>query len=127
MSPVEEDAKVRVEFGPDGDKDQKSLENFLADECDESLHEIIRKNVFIATRNFIHRVKAFRQEIMMGKNSPLAIKNFCDKLEFQGRGAGHIHGVAWSDLKKVAALKKKKKKLYYQIIVALIQMKNMKI
>ena len=35
----------------------------------------------------------------MGINNHLAITNFCDKMEFQGRGAGHIHGVAWSNLK----------------------------
>ena len=37
----------------------------------------------------------------MGHNSPMAIKNFSDKLEFQGRGAAHIHGCAWCDLSKV--------------------------
>ena len=46
----------------------------------------------------------------MGKNNPMVIKNFCDKMEFQGRGAGHIHGVAWSDLKKVSELIKEENK-----------------
>ena len=32
-------------------------------------------------------------------------------MEFQGRGAGHIHGVAWSDLKKVSELIKEEKKV----------------
>ena len=27
---------------------------------------------------------------MMGHNNPMAIENFSDKMEFQGRGAGHI-------------------------------------
>ena len=76
----------------------------MENECDESLHEFIRTNVFIATRNFVHRVQAFRTEIMMGKNNPLAIKYFSDKMEYQGRGAGHIHGVAWSDLTKVSEM-----------------------
>ena len=40
----------------------------------------------------------------MGTNNPLAITNFCEKMEFQGRGAGHIHGVAWSNLTKVSEL-----------------------
>jgi hypothetical protein len=32
-------------------------------------------------------------------------------MEFQGRGAGHIHGVTWSDLKKIADLIKAEKKV----------------
>ena len=69
---------------------------------DESLHEFIRTNVFIATRNFMHRLKTFRTEIMTGNNNPMAIENWSDKMEFQGRGAAHIHGVAWCNLKRVS-------------------------
>ena len=32
-------------------------------------------------------------------------------MEFQGRGAGHIHGVAWSDLKEIFELIKEEKKV----------------
>ena len=32
-------------------------------------------------------------------------------MEFQGRGAGHIHGVAWCDLKEVSELIKEERKL----------------
>ena len=78
------------------------LRSFLNEEVDESLHEFIRTNVFTATRNFVQRLKSFRNEIMMGQNSPMAIVNFSDKLEFQGRGAGHIHGAAWCDLCKIS-------------------------
>ena len=39
---------------------------------------------------------------MMGKNNPMAIINFSDKLEFQGRGAAHIHGAAWCDIRKIS-------------------------
>ena len=38
----------------------------------------------------------------MGHNNPMAIENFSDKMEFQGRGAGHIHGAAWCDLNKIS-------------------------
>ena len=31
-------------------------------------------------------------------------------MEFQGRGAGHIHGVAWCDIQKVSELIKEEKK-----------------
>ena len=34
--------------------------------------------------------------------NPMAIENFSDKMEFQGRGAAHIHGVAWCNLEKVS-------------------------
>ena len=108
---INTDVKVEVEFFKDGRKKKKDLDVFLAKECDESLHEFIRTNVFIATRNFVHRVRAFRTEIMMGKNNPMKITYWSDKMEFQGRGAGHIHGVAWSDLKKVADLIRAEKKL----------------
>ena len=32
----------------------------------------------------------------------MCIMNFSDKLEFQGRGAGHIHGAAWCDLSRIS-------------------------
>ena len=32
----------------------------------------------------------------------MAIENWSDKMEFQGRGAAHIHGVAWCNLNKIA-------------------------
>ena len=104
-----EDVKVKVEFKFEGDTVTEDLDIFLEKYCDLSLHESIRTNVLIATRNFVHRVQAFRTEIMMGKGSPLRIKYWSDKMEFQGRGAGHIHGVAWSDLKEIAELMKEEK------------------
>ena len=78
------DVEVKVEFVNGGKKQEKSLRNFLEENVDDSLHEFIRTNVFIATRNFIHRLKAFRKEIMLGHNSPMAIENWSDKMEFQG-------------------------------------------
>ena len=47
----------------------------------------------------------------MGKNSPQKIKYWSDKMEFQGRGAGHIHGVAWCDLHEVYKLIKKERRI----------------
>ena len=111
IKPEVEDVETYVKFMKDGEEKEFLLKYFLENECDESLHEFIRTNVFIATRNFIHRVQAFRTEIMMGKNNPLAIKYFSDKMEYQGRGAGHIHGVAWSDLRKVSELIEKEREV----------------
>ena len=65
---------VEVEFLKSGKMKTVSLDEFLEEECNESLHEFIRTNVFTATRNFVHRVKAFRTEIMMGNNTPIRIK-----------------------------------------------------
>ena len=37
------------------------LEEFLMEDVHESLHKMIRTNVLTATRNFQHRVNAFRK------------------------------------------------------------------
>ena len=42
--------------------------------------------------------------------SDVACSNILPKMEFQGRGAGHIHGVACCDLRKVSELIKEEKK-----------------
>ena len=105
------DVTVKVEFTKNGKiEDPKDLSDFLRDECDESMHESIRTNVFTATRNFVNRVKAFRAEILMAKSNPMKIIYWSDKMEFQGRGAAHIHGVAWSDLNSVSKLIDKERK-----------------
>ena len=79
----------------------KQLERFLKEDIDESLHEMIRTNVLTATRNFQHRVDAFRTKILMGGNNPMKIKYISYRVEFQGRGAAHIHGTLWLDLKNI--------------------------
>ena len=85
----------------DGRPIDKKLETFLKEDIDESLHEMIRTNVLTATRNFQHRVDAFRTNILMGKNNPMKIKYISYRVEFQGRGAAHIHGTLWLDLKNI--------------------------
>ena len=62
---------------------------------------MIRTNVLTATRNFQHRVEAFKKEIMNGGNNPMKIKNMSYRVEFQGRGAAHIHGTLWLDIKDI--------------------------
>ena len=61
----------------------KTLTKFLEEDVDESLHEMIRTNVLTATRNFQHRVEAFRTEIIMGDNSPMKVKHISYRVEFQ--------------------------------------------
>ena len=38
---------------------------------------------------------------MNGRNNKMKIKNMSYRLEFQGRGAAHIHGTLWLDIKDI--------------------------
>ena len=68
---------------------------------DGSKHEEIRNNVLLATRNFQHRVEMFRKHVIFGSNNPMKVRHITYRVEFQGRGAGHIHGVLWVDLEEI--------------------------
>ena len=87
----------------DGDieLERKSLKDYLYEDVDESFHELIRRNVMIATRNYRNRFDAFMKEIVMDESNPMCIGNWSAKLEFQGRGAPHNHGVLWANLKNM--------------------------
>ena len=50
------EVRISVEFRKEDVIKQLELRKFLQEEVDESLHEFIRTNVFIATRNFLHRL-----------------------------------------------------------------------
>ena len=93
-------AETRV-ISKDGRRINKDLKTFLREDVSDSLHEMIRTNVITATRNFHHRVESFKKEIMLGKNSPMKVKYISYRVEFQGRGAAHIHGTLWLDLKEI--------------------------
>lgn len=79
----------------------KPIKKFLEEEVEETLHTLIQGNVMAATRYFNHRVKAFMTNIVMDKSNPLSVKCYCWKVEFQQRGAAHIHGTIWVYLKKL--------------------------
>ena len=64
-------------------------------------HSEIRNDVLLATRNFQHRVEMFRKEVMFGNNNPMKVRHITYRVEFQGRGAGHNHGVLWVDLEEI--------------------------
>ena len=100
--------KFEVEFIKEGKLQRKDLKEFINDELDISLHELIRGNVLLATRYFNQRVKKFINTIVMGPNNPMCGEHFTYKVEFQERGAGHVHGTLWLDLKKLEKLSKKK-------------------
>ena len=70
------------------------------------MHELIRGNVLTATRNYQQRVKHFIRQVAMGANSPMHVKNYTYTVEFQDRGAGHIHGTLWLRLDKIEKMVK---------------------
>lgn len=49
-------------------------------------HEFIRKHTHTATRNFDHRVKTFIKTIVMNSFSPLNVREYSYRVEFQMRG-----------------------------------------
>ena len=77
---------------------EKPWQQYLRDHVDENLHAMMKRNVLLATRNFQHRVETFRKEVIFGQNNPMKVRHISYRVEFQGRGAAHIHGVLWLDL-----------------------------
>jgi hypothetical protein len=90
-----------VEAKRTGGGDYKPIKQFIEEDIEESLHELIRGNVLSATRYFQQRVKHFIKTVAMGANNPMHVKNYTYKVEFQDRGAGHIHGTLWQRLDKI--------------------------
>ena len=84
-------------FVQDGDE-KIPLRQFL-EKAD--LPELVRKNILTITMIFDKRVHAFMNKIVMAPSSPFNTKYYHYRVEFQKRGAGHIHGVLWLDLKAV--------------------------
>jgi len=74
--------------------DDIPVDEFLAQ---TNLHELAKKNVLNITRIFDHRVQMFIRHIMTGKANPMNVKFYNYRVEFQMRGAAHIHGVIWVD------------------------------
>ena len=71
------------------------MEEFL--EKNESKHEFIRKNILTATLNFNNRVQEFIKHIIMNTEGEMCVEYYNYRVEFQMRGAGHIHGTLWID------------------------------
>ena len=102
--------KQKIE-GRTNDGKWKPLDKFLEDEVDESQHELIRCNVVTATRYFDHRVKCFLRDIVMSESNPMSVTYYTYKVEFQARGAGHVHGTLWLDLQQLEKLVRRKGRL----------------
>ena len=76
--------------------DDMPLNEFLED---QSLHQIVKDNVLTITKVFDKRVHNFIKHIVQpGKKTAMNTKHFQYRIEFQARGAGHVHGVLWLDL-----------------------------
>ena len=66
-----------------------SIEEFLA--ANTTKHEFIRKHTHTATRNFDKRVKTFIRTIVMNSFSPLKVKEYSYRVEFQMRGNTRVY------------------------------------
>ena len=62
------------------------LEDFLRREENITTHEYIRQNILTTTLNFNNRVQEFIKNIVMNKDSPLAVSYYNYRVEFQRRG-----------------------------------------
>ena len=94
-----QDHKIEYEFRNGREHcliDKLDLETFLKQ--NQSKHEFIRTNILTATRNFDHRLKTFINTVIMSKFNPMCVEFYNYRVEFQMRGAAHIHGVLWLDL-----------------------------
>ena len=98
--------KIEVKFHKDGQPITKLLKEYLEEEAKTSIHELIRGNVLLATRYFNDRVKKFINIVVMGTNNPMFVNYHTEKVEFQDRGAGHIHGPLWLKLNMIERLVK---------------------
>ena len=74
--------------------DNKPLEELLEN---RSLHDLVRENVLVVTRNFNNRVRAMIKNVIIDKNNPMYSTFYNYRVEFQLRGAPHVHGVLWVD------------------------------
>ena len=83
-----------------GNGDEIPLKEYL-ETMDEKLNQLLRKNVFTATRIFKHRFQTFLHEVILNKSNPMSVQDYSLKVEYQGRGAAHYHGLLWLDLEKL--------------------------
>ena len=79
------------------DREPLPLKEFVKT-LNDSEHKIIQDNVLTATRVFDHRVKTFIKDIMTGKDNPMHILLYTYRVEFQQRGAAHVHGCLWMNM-----------------------------
>ena len=102
-TPSKEKSTGKYSFQPDeiwvtmAEGQKQRLDDYLAHQND---HQLIKENVLTLTMSFDKRVHAFLRRIVRAKSSPMKVQHYHYRVEFQLRGAGHIHGVLWTDLKE---------------------------
>ena len=87
--------QVTVKVPENGKTVIKPWKTFLEENVTQSQHEMIRKNVLLATRNFQHRVEMFRKKVLFGNNNPMKIRHISYKVEFQ---VSCLVAFIWNDL-----------------------------
>ena len=60
---------VTVEVKIDGENVEMPWQDYLKSYVEEGKHQMMKRNVLLATRNFNHRVEAFRQNVIFGPNN----------------------------------------------------------
>jgi hypothetical protein len=68
------------------------LSEYLENES-VNLHDLIKNNILTLTRSFDKRVHAFLKHIVLTPHNEMSVEYYNYRVEFQLRGAGHIHGV----------------------------------
>ena len=76
--------KTRVEVQIGEETVEIPWEEYLKNHVEEKQHEMMRRNVLLATRNFQNRVEAFRKEIIFGRNNSMCVRHISYRVEFQG-------------------------------------------
>ena len=82
----------------------KPIKDFIRQDVEESFHDLIRGNVGIATQYFDHKLKQFISKIVMAKSNLMCVSSYSWRIEMQGRGAPHAHGILTCHLKKLERL-----------------------
>ena len=75
---------VTVEVKINGENVEMPWQEYLKSYVEEGKHQMMKRNVLLATRNFNHRVEAFRQNVIFGPNNPMRARHISYRVEFQG-------------------------------------------
>ena len=76
---------VTVEVQTGEETVEMSWQEYLKNHVEEKQHEMMRRNVLLATRNFQHRLETFRKEVIFGRNNPMCVRHISYRVEFQGK------------------------------------------
>ena len=78
-----ENVSVQVRIGEE--TVEMPWQEYLKNHVEEKQHDMMRRNVLLATRNFQHRMETFRKEVIFGRNNPMCVRHISYRVEFQGK------------------------------------------